>query len=184
VVITRVPRDDLPDAGAALFAATIRAVRETLPAARIELLIPDLRGEEAPLLTILNARPDILGHNIETVARLYGLRPGADYRRSLAVLRLSKSLSADTRTKSALMLGMGETTQEVVSALEDLRGAGCDFLALGQYLAPSRDHEPVHAYVAPEEFEDYRRRALRLGFRHVESGPYVRSSYRADAYSE
>ncbi len=182
VVVTSVTRDDLPDAGAAHFAATVRTVRETCPGTRVELLIPDCRGRETSLKTILDAPPDILGHNLETVARLYTLRPGAGYDRSLSILRLCKKISPDIRTKSALMLGMGEKKDEVLGVFEDLRRAGCDYLALGQYLQPSSAHEPVRAYVTPEEFEIYRQEALRRGFLHVESGPYVRSSYRAQMY--
>jgi len=182
VVVTSVTRDDIPDAGAGHFARTVHALRRTCPGARVELLIPDCQGREAPLRTICGAAPDILGHNLETVARLYSLRPGADYGRSLSVLRLSKKISPGIRTKSALMLGMGEKKEEVLAALDDLRRAGCDYLALGQYLPPSAAHEPVHAYVTPEEFGEYKKEALRRGFLHVESGPYVRSSYRAQSY--
>ncbi len=184
VVVTSVTRDDLPDAGAGHFAATVRALREACPGARIELLIPDCGGEKTPLKTILDARPDILGHNLETVKRLYHLRPGAGYARSLDVLRRSKKISPNIHTKSALMLGIGEEKNEVLGVFDDLRQAGCDYLALGQYLSPSAGHEPVRAYVTPEEFKEYEREALRRGFLHVESGPYVRSSYRADRYQK
>ncbi len=182
VVITSVTRDDLPDAGAAHFAAVVRCLRTACPGTRVELLIPDGNGEEAPLRTICDAGPDILGHNLETVARLYALRPEADYERSVSVLRRCKKISPKIRTKSALMLGLGEKRDEVLRVFDDLREAGCDYLALGQYLQPSRAHAPVRAYITPEEFEAYRQEALGRGFFHVESGPYVRSSYRAHAY--
>jgi len=181
-VITSVTRDDLADGGAAHFASTIRAVRSLCPHTRIELLIPDCKGDERALRTICNAAPDILGHNLETVGRLYNLRPDAGYTRSLDVLRLCKKISPEIRTKSALMLGMGETKDEVLSVLDDLRTVNCDYLALGQYLQPSETHVIVHAYITPEEFEDYKQEAHRRGFRHTESGPYVRSSYRAAEY--
>ncbi len=184
VVITSVTRDDLPDGGAAHFAAVVRCLRAACPGVRVELLIPDVNGDEASLGTICEAGPDILGHNLETVARLYALRPEADYDRSVSVLRRCKKRAPKVRTKSALMLGLGEKKDEVLDVFDDLRGAGCDYLALGQYLQPSRAHEPVRAYITPEEFDEYRHEALRRGFLHVESGPYVRSSYRAHAYEK
>jgi lipoyl synthase len=182
VVITSPTRDDLADGGAGHYAAVVAAIRTAAPAARIELLIPDLAGNRADLATVLAAQPDILGHNLETVPRLYQIRAGADYRRSLAVLQASRELAPAIPTKTGLMLGLGETTAEVLAVLADLRAAGCSFLSMGQYLAPSRQHQPVQEFIAPVRFDELRRAALELGFCHVESGPYVRSSYLADRY--
>jgi len=184
VVITSVTRDDLPDGGAGHFAAAVRAAKEACPDARVELLIPDMNGRQASLETVCASGPHIVGHNLETVPRLYSLRPGADYDRSLFVLRRCKKISPDIRTKSALMLGLGEKKEEVLTALDDLRGAGCDYLALGQYLQPSSSHEPVQAHITPQEFDAYRRAAEERGFLHAECGPYVRSSYMAESYAE
>ncbi|MBE0501616.1 MAG: lipoyl synthase [Desulfuromonadales bacterium] len=180
-VFTSVTRDDLPDGGAACFAALVAALRIRSPACTVELLIPDLQGDLAALQTILASAPDILGHNIETVPRLYTLaRQGADYRRSLRLLAAAARLAPAIQTKSGLMLGMGEEQDEVAVVLEDLITAGCRLLTLGQYLQPTRRHLPVKRYLPPEEFELWRQKALALGFRHVESGPLVRSSYRAE----
>lgn len=183
VVITSPTRDDLPDGGAESYAATVAAIRAASPITRIELLIPDLQGQTSSLAVIAAARPDILGHNLETVPRLYQIRSGADYRRSLEVLRVCKELAPEIRTKSGIMLGMGETGEEVLELFGDLRGVGCDYLSIGQYLAPSRAHYPVQEYIAPERFEELGRVARELGFLHVESGPYVRSSYHAGQYA-
>ncbi len=182
LVITSPTRDDLADGGASLYAATVAAIRAASPETRIELLIPDFQGNEAALQLVLQAGPDILGHNLETVPRLYSIRQGADYCRSLELLRLAKRFAAHIPTKSGLMLGLGEEQKEVLAVLHDLRRVGCDYLSLGQYLAPSRRHHPVERFVEPVEFEQLRESALALGFRHVESGPYVRSSYHADQY--
>ncbi|MDD2898240.1 MAG: lipoyl synthase [Desulfuromonadaceae bacterium] len=182
VVITSPTRDDLPDGGAGMYAATVGEIRNSSPATRIELLIPDFQGDRVSLETVLASRPDILAHNIETVPRLYHIRSGSDYRRSLDVLRLSACLSADLCTKSGLMLGMGETEEEVLRVCADLRDSGCTYLSIGQYLAPSRHHYPVQEYIHPERFESLRKHALGMGFKHVESGPYVRSSYHAGSY--
>jgi len=180
-VFTSVTRDDLPDGGAACFAALVAALRIRSPACTVELLIPDLQGDLVALQTILASAPDILGHNIETVPRLYTLaRQGADYRRSLRLLAAAARLAPAIQTKSGLMLGMGEEQDEVAVVLEDLITAGCRLLILGQYLQPTRRHLPVKRYLPPEEFELWRQKALALGFRHVESGPLVRSSYRAE----
>ena len=184
VVITSPTRDDLSDGGAGQYAATLAAIRAAAPATRIELLIPDFAGNRESLAQVMAARPDILGHNLETVPRLYHIRAGADYERSLEVLRRARELAPDIPTKSGLMLGLGETEAEVLAVLADLRRVGCRFLSLGQYLAPSRRHEPVHEYITPEQFERLRQAALALGFDHVESGPYVRSSYMADQYQQ
>lgn len=180
VVVTSVTRDDLSDGGAAHFAATIRAIRERIPGAEIEVLIPDLQGDPAALRTVLEARPDVLNHNIETVPRLYPqVRPQADYRRSLELLQTAGKIAPSIPTKSGLMLGLGEEPEEVRQTLQDLRTHGCRFLTLGQYLQPSPEHLPVAAYVPPEEFERWRADALAMGFTHVASAPFVRSSYHA-----
>ena len=179
VVVTSVTRDDLPDGGAAHFAATIRAIRTRLPAASVEVLIPDFQGDAAALDTVLAAKPDILNHNLETVARLQpSVRPQADYERSLGVLR--HAAAAGARTKSGLMLGMGETDNEISAALRDLRATGVTLLTLGQYLAPSAAHHPVARYVPPDEFDRWRKEALALRFASVASAPHVRSSYHAE----
>lgn len=184
VVVTSVTRDDLADGGAGHFAATIRAIRRRMPKAQIEVLIPDFQGDAGALDTVLDARPDVLNHNIETVPRLYPqVRPRADYRRSLELLRRSREFDASLPTKSGLMLGLGEARQEVHRSLQDLREAGCRILTLGQYLQPSPQHLPVQTFVTPQEFEDWRRTALGLGFSEVASAPFVRSSYHAkDAF--
>lgn len=180
VVITSVTRDDLPDGGAAHFAATVRAVRRTNPEITIELLIPDLQGDIDALKVVLDSQPDILNHNVETIPRLYPeVRPQADYRQSLEVLRRTKQIDHSRFTKSGLMVGLGETPEEIESVMNDLREVGCDFLTIGQYLAPSADHYPVVEYVHPDQFEEYRRIGYRKGFSFVASAPLVRSSYRA-----
>ena len=182
VVITAVARDDLADGGAAHFAATIRAVRAAAPAARVEVLTPDFKGEEGPLRTVLDAEPDVFNHNLETVARLTpAVRPQASYARSLAVLAAAKRLRPAGATKSGLMVGLGETTEEIQQAMADLRAADCDLLTIGQYLQPTRVHLPVVEYVAPALFTDYAAAGRALGFRHVAAGPFVRSSYHAEA---
>jgi lipoyl synthase len=184
VVITSPTRDDLADGGAALYAETVRQIRSAAPRTKIELLVPDFAGSLAALETVVSAGPDILGHNLETVPRLYGIRSGADYGRSLNLLTQAHRLDPELKTKSGVMLGLGEEQGELFAVLEDLRRAGCSYLSLGQYLAPSRQHHPVERYIEPELFEQYKVRALALGFSHVESGPYVRSSYHADSYEE
>jgi lipoyl synthase len=180
VVLTSVTRDDLPDGGAAHFAATIDAIRCRIPQASVEVLIPDFQGERGSLETVLAARPDVLNHNIETVPRLYPLvRPQADYRRSLKLLRRASQFAPEIPTKSGLMLGLGEQPEEIRQTLEDLRASGCRILTLGQYLQPSPEHLPVDAYVPPEEFEAWRKASLTMGFSEVTSAPFVRSSYHA-----
>lgn len=180
VVVTSVDRDDLPDGGASIFAETIRRTRATAAPIRIEVLVPDFGGALDALEAVVAAAPDVLGHNVETVPRLYPLaRPGAGYERSLELLRRAKALGTGMMTKSSLMLGLGETDAEVRAVLGDLRGAAVDFLTLGQYLQPTRDSLPVARYVPPREFARLREYALDLGFRHVASGPLVRSSYQA-----
>lgn len=179
VVITSVTRDDLPDGGAAHFAATIVAVRHALPEASIEVLTPDFEGDTSAVSVVIAARPDIYNHNLETVRRLQSqVRPQASYETSLAVLREAKSLGALT-TKSGLMLGLGEELSEAREAMRDLRDVGCDLLTLGQYLRPTPRHAPIARYVPPEEFEDLRHAAEKMGFLHCASGPFVRSSYDA-----
>lgn len=181
-VVTSPTRDDLADGGAAHIAATVGAIRAVAPATGIELLIPDLQGERASLETILAAKPDILGHNIETVPRLYAIRTGADCDRSLQLLREAAKLAPEIPVKSGIMVGLGESEEELLVTIRAIRSTGCRLLSIGQYLAPSRKHHPVAEFVAPELFERYREMALQLGFTHVESGPYVRSSYHAERY--
>ncbi len=179
VVVTSVTRDDLPDGGASHFAAVARAIREALPGAGIELLVPDFNGDAAALDTVLAAPVDVLAHNVETVPRLYPtLRSRADYRRSLGLLARA-SASSRARVKSGLMLGLGEERDELMAALADMREAGCSILALGQYLKPSPRAVPVSRFLEPAEFAELEATARGIGFAHVESGPLVRSSYRA-----
>lgn len=180
VVITSVTRDDLPDGGAEFFARTIQAIRDRIPDVRVEVLIPDFQGDPEALRAVVDARPDVLNHNIETVPRLYPqVRPQALYQRSLDLLLRTRRYEPDLATKSGLMLGLGERREEIQATLEDLRGVDCRILTLGQYLQPSKDHLPVVRYVPPEEFDKWRRVALDLGFSEVASGPFVRSSYHA-----
>ena len=179
-VLTMVTRDDLPDGGAEHIARTIRAIRRECPGVGVEMLISDLAGNRAALKTVLKAGVEVLNHNIETVPRLYpAVRPQADYRRSIDLLAASKELAPQILTKSGIMLGLGETRDEVLQAMDDLIGAGCGLLTLGQYLAPSDRHHPVVRYVTPEEFDAYRVAAKKRGFSGVASAPLVRSSYRA-----
>jgi lipoic acid synthetase len=180
-VITSVTRDDLPDGGSELFARTIDRIREKAPGCRIEVLIPDFRGDKKSLELVLNSVPDVLAHNIETVPRLYeGVRPGADYKRSLELLKQSKLLSADVLTKSGIMVGLGESTGEVVETMKDLKEVSVDLFTIGQYLRPTRHSLPIDRYVHPDEFKELERVALSLGFKGVSSGPLVRSSYFAE----
>ena len=180
IVVTSVDRDDLADGGSEIFARTIRALHERIPDCRIEVLIPDFRGSDSALETVLQAKPDILNHNIETVPRLYAVaRRGSIYERSLRLLRHSRELESAIPTKSGLMVGLGETMEEVVALLADLAAAGVDIVTIGQYLRPSGDQLPVARFWKPEEFAALKREGERLGIRHVESGPLVRSSYYA-----
>lgn len=184
-VITSVTRDDLPDGGASHFAELTHEIKRQAPACRIELLIPDLQGDRNALATILAAGPLVLGHNLETVPRLYSqVRLGADYQRSLQLLADVKELAPQIARKSGLMLGMGETNEEVMRALQDLRQIDCQILTLGQYLAPSKEHFPVDRYIPPEEFAELKRQGEKLGFDHIEAGPLVRSSYHAEEQYE
>jgi lipoic acid synthetase len=180
-VITSVDRDDLEDGGAFIFAETIRRTRAANPAVRIEVLIPDFRGKTESLRDVVEAMPDVLAHNIETVSRLYPVaRAGSRYRRSLGLLRDAKSFGTRTVTKSGLMLGLGEQGEEVLETLSDLRSCGVDIVTVGQYLQPTREHLPVARFYSPEEFAELREQALSMGFPHVEAGPLVRSSYHAE----
>ncbi len=183
VVVTSVTRDDLPDGGAAHLARVVLALRQQCPGLGVELLVPDFRGSREALATVLAAKPQVLAHNLETVARLSpALRPAARYARSLELLARVKQISPAQLSKSGLMLGLGETHQEVLAALGDLRAAGCDLLTLGQYLSPGAQHHPVVEYVPPQAFAEYEQAARRLGFAAVAAGPYVRSSYLAEHY--
>jgi lipoic acid synthetase len=188
VVITSVDRDDLADGGASIFAATIRETRARLAGCRIEVLIPDFQGNDAALRTVLEARPDILNHNTETVPRLYRMaRSGGRYSRTLELLDRSRRYAPDIPTKTGLMVGLGEEWDELVDTFRDLRAVGCGVLTIGQYLRPSAAHAPMVRYYTPAEFAELKAIALGLGFVHVESGPLVRSSYHAhetaDAYA-
>jgi lipoic acid synthetase len=188
VVITSVDRDDLADGGASIFAATIRETRVRLPQCRIEVLIPDFQGNDAALRTVLDARPDILNHNTETVPRLYRMaRSGGRYARTLELLDRSRRYAPDIPTKTGVMVGLGEEWDELIETFRDLRRVGCGVLTVGQYLRPSAAHAPMTRYYTPAEFAELKTVALGLGFVHVESGPLVRSSYHAhetaDAYA-
>jgi lipoyl synthase len=182
VVVTGVARDDLPDGGAAIWAATIRAIRAAVPGCGIEVLPTDFKGGERDIATVIEAEPDVFAHNLETVRRLHGrIRPAFGYERSLNVLRIAKRLRAGQITKSNLILGMGERPDEVGPALADLRSAGCDLVTIGQYLRPTDHHLPVDRWVTPDEFARHARTGEAMGFAHVEAGPLVRSSYHAGA---
>lgn len=179
-VVTSVTRDDLPDGGASHFASVILALRQALPASTIEVLIPDLLGDKDALKILLDAKPDILNHNIETVPALYSkVRPMAIYKRSIALLKHVKQIDNSIYTKSGIMVGLGESVTEVAQVMDDLRDVGCDLLTIGQYLQPSRAHLDVYEYIKPSQFDDYKRIGLKKGFKYVASGPFVRSSYNA-----
>jgi lipoic acid synthetase len=181
VVVTSVNRDELPDGGAFQFAATIRAIRAEIPAARVEVLIPDFMGNGDALRSVLDAGPDVLNHNMETVRRLYPrVRPAGRYGRSLELLQRVTRMTPKIPAKSGIMLGVGETVEEVDELLRDLKAHGCSMVTLGQYLPPSGSHLPLERYAPPEEFAHYREYGLALGFRQVASGPLVRSSYHAE----
>jgi lipoic acid synthetase len=180
VVITSVDRDDLPNGGAEMFAACIREIRQRLPDTSVEVLIPDFKGSDVALRLVVDAQPDILNHNLETIERLYRIaRPGGRYPRALALLRHAKELNPDALTKSGIMCGLGEEWDELLIAMGDLRAQDVDILTLGQYLRPSTDHLPVARWYTPAEFDELRQRGMEMGFRHVEAGPLVRSSYHA-----
>lgn len=179
-VVTSVNRDDRKDGGAELFALTIEAIRRRIPGCRVEVLVPDFQGNHDAMKIVMDAAPDVLNHNIETVPRLYQqVRIGAGYKRSLEMLAWAKALRPDIPTKSGLMVGLGETNAEVVATLADLRAHHVDFATIGQYLRPTPQHLPVLRYVTPDEFAGYKQAGRDLGFSHIESGPLVRSSYHA-----
>jgi lipoic acid synthetase len=181
VVVTSVTRDDLPDGGAGHFASVIREIRRQSPATAIEVLIPDFQGSESALAVVAEARPDLISHNVETVKYLYSrVRAQADYQRSLEVIKNIGRIDPRIRSKSGIMVGLGETKEQVIELFEDLRSVDCSVLTIGQYLAPSREHHPVIEYVKPEVFDEYRRIAMDLGFDFVASAPFVRSSYHAE----
>jgi lipoic acid synthetase len=183
VVITSVNRDELPDGGASIFAATIRAIRHRRPSCRVEVLIPDFKGNAEALKTVMDARPDILNHNTETVPRLYRVvRPQANYAQSLELLTRAKQYGMTT--KSGLMVGLGEAENEVLAVMQDLVQTGLDVLTIGQYLQPTKEHIPVDRFVHPDEFARYKAEGEKMGFRVVESGPLVRSSYHADEQTD
>jgi len=186
VVVTSVTRDDLPDGGSAHFAATIRALREKIADVQVEVLIPDFQGDREALETVMAARPDVLNHNMETVARLYPtVRPEADYRRSLELLARVPQIDPAIPAKSGIMLGLGESGDEVRQTIADIHETGCRMLTIGQYLQPTAKHLPVIEFVPPEAFDRWRRVALEIGFDKVASGPFVRSSYHAgEMYSD
>lgn len=180
VVVTQVTRDDLPDGGAAHMAAVVRAVHETCPGTTVEVLISDLKGSEDALRVVLNAKPEVLNHNVEMVSRLYhDVRPQARYERSLKVLSDSKKFAPNILTKTGFMLGLGETDDEVYTLMDDIRATGCDILTISQYLQPSPQHWALQRYVTPEEFARFKDIAMEKGFKFVASSPLVRSSYRA-----
>lgn len=180
IVVTSVDRDDLPNGGAEMFAAVVRETRERAPGTTVELLIPDFKGSETALWMVVEAKPDILNHNLETVRRLYRMaRPGGRYDRALELLARARTMAPERLTKSGIMVGLGEQWDELLVAIRDLRDVGVDILTLGQYLRPSAAHLPVARYYTPDEFAELKRFADALGYRHVESGPLVRSSYHA-----
>jgi lipoic acid synthetase len=184
-VVTSVNRDDDNLGGARIFAETIRQIRELSPGCRVEVLIPDFQGLDEALQIVLDAQPDVLNHNTETVPRLYrAVRSGARYERTLRLLENSKAISPLTVTKSGVMVGLGETSAELIEVFRDLGSRGVDILTVGQYLRPSLDHLPIARFYEPDEFEYLKHQALRFGFRHVESGPLVRSSYHAHEQAE
>ena len=184
VVVTSVTRDDLPDGGAAHFAAVLRALKTEHPGLTREVLTPDFQGDEAALAVVLAQRPDVFNHNLETVPRLYAtIRPQADYAQSLAVLRAAKRLAPGVRVKSGIMVGLGETDEEVRAVLRDLHAAGCDIVTVGQYMRPSMAHPEVERYVHPDVFEDYAAFGRSLGVPHMFCAPLVRSSYNAALFA-
>jgi lipoic acid synthetase len=183
VVITSVTRDDLNDGGAERFVDIIKEIREQSHKTKVEVLVPDFKGNEKAIENVIKAKPEVFAHNIETISQLYSqVRQMADYRQSLKVLKTAKEIDPNIKTKTGLMLGLGENSEQVVDTLKDIIDVGCDFISIGQYLPPSTTHYKVQEYVTPEKFDFYKDKALKLGFKHVESAPYVRSSYMADRY--
>lgn len=181
VVITSVTRDDLPDGGAGHFAQTVRSVRQMNPGVTIEVLIPDFKGDAVSLDKVIEAKPEVINHNIETAGPLYGrVRPEANYDRSLALLKYVKEQSPETLTKTGIMVGLGETEDQVYQVMDDAIAAGCDIFTVGQYLQPSPKHVPLEAYISPQQFVRYEKAGEEKGFRYIASGPLVRSSYRAE----
>ncbi|HVQ00942.1 MAG TPA: lipoyl synthase [Candidatus Thermoplasmatota archaeon] len=181
VVVTSVTRDDLPDGGANVFSKTIRAIRQRNNLCKVEVLIPDFQGDIQALRTVLSARPDVLNHNIEVVEHLFpDVRPQGNYQTSLRLLRAAKAFDAHMITKSGLMVGLGEITEEIIMTLKDLRAVAVDVVTIGQYLQPTKSHAVIKKYYTPEEFRDLKTIALDLGFTHVEAGPLIRSSYHAE----
>jgi len=179
-VVTSVNRDDQPDGGAEIFARTIEEIRRRVPACKVEVLIPDFRGNWDALATLMAARPDVLNHNIETVPRLYRrVRKGAVYERSLELLRRAREMSPATPTKTGMMLGLGETREEILQAMGEIAAQGTHILTLGQYMQPTPEHLPIERYVHPDEFAEFKQLGEQMGFKHVEAGPLVRSSYHA-----
>jgi len=179
-VITSVTRDDLPDGGAAHFARVVEWIRKLSPHTTAEVLIPDFKGSIGSLKTVVDSVPDVIAHNVETVPRIYGsVCPQSNYKTSLEVLKNIKLLNPAIKSKTGIMVGLGETKEEMVKVFADLREVGCEILTIGQYLAPSKQHYPIFKYIHPDVFEEYKRIALDMGFSHVSSGPFVRSSYHA-----
>ncbi len=180
IVVTSVTRDDIPDGGASVYAMTVSQIRKYNPESTIEVLIPDFKGSDDALHTVIRERPEIINHNIETVPRLYkSVRPGAEYERSIRLLRLVSESNYPIAAKAGLMAGLGEQFQEIVEVMKDIRDAGCGILSIGQYLSPTRNHLPVHRYYHPEEFKELKTIGINMGYKHIESGPLVRSSYHA-----
>jgi lipoyl synthase len=181
-VITSVTRDDMKDGGASIFAGTIMRIRDINPGTKVEVLVPDFKADREAIAAVLLAGPEVFAHNVETVPSLYNVRRGASYDRSLEVLRLAKEISGKTAVKSAIMLGLGEKEKEVEDVFRDLIRAGCDYISIGQYLQPDKEHHNVVEYIEPEKFDWYKAKAYEAGFKHVESGTWVRSSYMAEFY--
>lgn len=183
VVVTSVARDDLPDGGAQGFCETIGALRRRIPHVTVEVLVPDFRGNEAAIAAVVDAAPEVLNHNLETVPRLYRrVRPGATYQRSLELLQFAKRRSPGVQTKTGIMLGLGEEESEVLNVMRDARAHGINIFTAGQYMQPTREHLPVERYLTPDEFDSFRRAAVEIGFEHVAIGPLVRSSYHAEEH--
>ncbi len=182
-VITSVTRDDLKDGGAFAFAEVIKCIRDINPEIKVEVLVPDFKADRESIKNVVDAKPDVFAHNVETVPSLYSIRIGADYKRSLKVLSVAKEISPYITTKSAILLGLGEKEEEVMEVFKDLVKTGCDYISIGQYMQPDKEHYNVVEYIKPEKFEWYKEKAYKAGFKHVESGVWVRSSYMAEKYN-